>query len=108
MNDGVDIESEICSITGIHFFGHPLKTNLFDENVRARISEDIALSARRFIIGSVILSMWWSIVATWILSCEYRIVLNEIKIIHLINTKIDNNIYDMTRLIKNETDWGNF
>ena len=39
--DGM-IEPNICSITGINFFGHPLDTNLFDENVRAKISEDIA------------------------------------------------------------------
>jgi len=41
-NDGSTIEPNICSITGINFFGHPLDTNLFDENVRAIISENFA------------------------------------------------------------------
>ena len=34
------VESGICSIVGINFFGHPLETNLFNENVRGKIYED--------------------------------------------------------------------
>jgi len=34
------VEPNIYSITGINIFGHTLDTNLFDENVRTKISED--------------------------------------------------------------------
>ncbi|QLH06553.1 hypothetical protein [Nitrosopumilus ureiphilus] len=43
ISDNADmIEPSICSITGITFFGHPLDTNLFDENVRVKISENFS------------------------------------------------------------------
>ena len=41
-DDSGMIEPNICLITGINFFGYPLDTNLFNENVRAKISEDFA------------------------------------------------------------------
>ncbi|AJM92921.1 MULTISPECIES: hypothetical protein [Nitrosopumilus] len=33
-------EPNVCSITGVNFFGHLLDTNLFNENIRAIISEN--------------------------------------------------------------------